>query len=383
MNAAVESISIFEQWWQNIQPAIQANTLNFWENLYKEIYLNIIQGNRWQQYLKGLGVTLEVSFFAILVGLALGTLLATAISGAAYTLYFVIEMCIRRTITFCLDWKLLRNALKYSIPIMPHNLSTHIAVFISKLLISDTGSLASLGVYSVATQFSHIADTVQSHVDSAYGPWLYERLKNREGDFKKTIRRNVNLLISVIGFFFLGISLFAQDYIVLFVDDSYVDAWRYVPLLVSTFAIKTAYYFFVEVLFYFKEASRKLFWATLSSSFLNIFLSYFFIPLWGVYGSILADALSMLVRVGIVYIISRRYEDIGLRIMDFIRNFFVVEGFVALGLVLSILKFQTSFSILNFGYKALITLLYVVVAFLLNRESAVQMLAKLKNKRKK
>jgi len=76
LNAAVESISIFEQWWQNIQPAIQANSLNFWEYLYKEIYLNIIQGNRWLQYLKGLGVTLEVSFFAILVGLALGTILA-------------------------------------------------------------------------------------------------------------------------------------------------------------------------------------------------------------------------------------------------------------------------------------------------------------------
>ena len=76
MNAAVESISIFEQWWQNIQPGIQANTLNFWENLYKEIYMNIIQGDRWLQYLKGLGVTLEVSFYSILVGLFLGTILA-------------------------------------------------------------------------------------------------------------------------------------------------------------------------------------------------------------------------------------------------------------------------------------------------------------------
>jgi len=76
LNAAVESISIFEQWWENLQPAIQANTLTFWEYLYKEIYLNVIQGNRWLQYLKGLGVTLEVSFFAILVGLVLGTILA-------------------------------------------------------------------------------------------------------------------------------------------------------------------------------------------------------------------------------------------------------------------------------------------------------------------
>ena len=76
MSAAVETVSIFEQWWLAIEPAVQANTLNFWQTLYKEIYLNVIKDDRWLQYLKGLGITLEVSFFAILVGLLLGTVLA-------------------------------------------------------------------------------------------------------------------------------------------------------------------------------------------------------------------------------------------------------------------------------------------------------------------
>ncbi len=76
MNAAVQSISIFEQWWLQIEPLVQANTLNIWQFLYKEIYLNVIKDDRWLQYLKGLGVTLQVSFFAILVGVVLGTLLA-------------------------------------------------------------------------------------------------------------------------------------------------------------------------------------------------------------------------------------------------------------------------------------------------------------------
>ena len=72
----METISIFEQWWLAIEPAVTANTLNLWQALYKEIYLNVIKDDRWLQYLKGLKVTLEVSFFAILVGLALGTILA-------------------------------------------------------------------------------------------------------------------------------------------------------------------------------------------------------------------------------------------------------------------------------------------------------------------
>ena len=67
---------IFEQWWEAIQPALQSNTLNFWQTIYKEIYLNVIKDGRWLNYLQGLGKTLEVSFFAILVGLFLGTILA-------------------------------------------------------------------------------------------------------------------------------------------------------------------------------------------------------------------------------------------------------------------------------------------------------------------
>ena len=70
------SVSIFESWWEAIQPAIQSNTLNVWQSIYKELYLNVIREGRWLNYLQGLGKTLEVSFFSILVGLALGTLLA-------------------------------------------------------------------------------------------------------------------------------------------------------------------------------------------------------------------------------------------------------------------------------------------------------------------
>lgn len=72
----MESISIFEQWWLAIEPLVKTNSLNFWQNIYKEIYMNVIKDDRWFSYLKGLGVTLEVSFYSILVGIVLGTLLA-------------------------------------------------------------------------------------------------------------------------------------------------------------------------------------------------------------------------------------------------------------------------------------------------------------------
>lgn len=325
-------------------------------------------------------VALNVYFVVYCKYGALGTLLASLIGYIIYTAYFWIEMSIKKTICVCLDFGLLKDALKYSVPIMPHNLSTTIALFVSKILIGGKASLAGLGIYSVAAQFGNIADTIQCYVDNAYGPWLYEKLHAKEKDFKNSIRQIVNLLIAVIGLFFLGISLFAHDYIVLFVDKSYSKAWMYVPMIVSVFAIKTAYYFYVEVLFYYKEASKKLFISTLSSSIVNIFLSALLIPFWGVVGSIFADGIAMVLRVLIIIVISRQYEDIGIRVTDFIRNFLIIELFIWLGLSLSFLEYQTVFSLKNFVFKISTVFIYIIYIVVSNKTQVKTFISVVKRK---
>ena len=70
-------MTIFEQWWQPIEALVKSGQpLNFFQSLYKEIYMNAIFGDRWLQYLNGLLVTLEVSLLAIIFGTLLGTILA-------------------------------------------------------------------------------------------------------------------------------------------------------------------------------------------------------------------------------------------------------------------------------------------------------------------
>jgi O-antigen/teichoic acid export membrane protein len=298
---------------------------------------------------------------------ALGSLLSMLLAYTIYTVYFVVFMIKKRLIYYCLDLELLKEALKYSVPIMPHNLSTQIALLISRVLISGTTSLESLGIYSVASQFGNIADTIQGYVDQAYGPWLYEKLHEKENGFKKSIRETARMLCAVIGLFFIGIALYSQDYILLFVHSAYVDAWKYVSFIVLVFAVKTMYYFYVEILFYYKKASKYLFTATLTSSLINVILSYILICSMGVYGSILADGLSMFIRVLIIVVISRRYDDIGLCVRDFLINFFIIAVFMGVGLILSVYKYRDKFSLLNFGYKSVVILLYLVLIIVMNK----------------
>ena len=48
----------------------------FLVKLQDDIYLNFIKENRWKYLVEGLGVTLRVTFFAVLIGIALGFLVA-------------------------------------------------------------------------------------------------------------------------------------------------------------------------------------------------------------------------------------------------------------------------------------------------------------------
>ena len=70
-------MSVFEQWWLPIEAMIaNKEPLNVLQSVYKELYMNLIRDARWSQYLNGLWVTLQVSFFAILAGTLLGAVLA-------------------------------------------------------------------------------------------------------------------------------------------------------------------------------------------------------------------------------------------------------------------------------------------------------------------
>lgn len=312
-------------------------------------------------------VGFNILFVVVLKFGAVGVILANALSAVWYTLYFWMDTLRKKEITLCIDWPILKSALKYSVPIMPHNLSTQMAVFFSNVLIGGTDSLSGLGVFSVATQFGAMADTVQNYVYQAYSPWLYEKLKAKEENFKKNIRKISNLLTQVVGLFLIGIALFAHDYIILFVDEAFRGAWKFVVLIVLVYAIKIAYYFYVAVLFYYKKASKKIFIATLTGSLLNVFLSAFLIPALGVYGSILSDGIAMFVRVVIIIGMSRKFDDVGLKAKDFVFNTLLFVFFILAGSALSFFKYGTSFSLFNFAYKIFVVAIYIVIISIKNK----------------
>lgn len=250
---------------------------------------------------------------------------------------------------------------------MPHNLSTSITALASSALINNGGSLAAVGIYNLASKFGMICDTLQSSVSTAYQPWLFRMLHDKPSDYKEQIRSFTETLIWVYALIFVGLGLFIQELIFLFLDTSYREAWMLVPMIIGVYSVKTIYYFYISVLFYYKKAARLIFVATLSSSTLNVVLSIPLIAFLGAYGSVIADALAMVLRVVIVVAMSRRYESFGCTIWQFARVTLAVLATLTVGLMFSYLCFQQELSLFNFSWKVAVYAVFVAIVCLAHR----------------
>lgn len=342
------------------------------------VHQNIMQGM--QQGKKLTTVNLIVFFLQVCLNLffisliklgALGVLLANLIINISYFLYMIIDLKKNNLVTFCLDRSLLINALKYSIPLMPHNLSTHIASFAARVFINTSGTLSLVGLYSIASQFGSLIDTVQSSVYHAFAPWFYETMNSTNKEKRKEIINLSNFLLIIYSVIYLIIGLFSQEFIMLMTNKNYETAWTVVPILVAAFTFKSIYYFYINILFYYKDASKKIFLATLTGSFADIIFSYFMIPKYGMYGAAFAFLIAKMVVTAIVVIISKSYDDIGYKLSYMLKIIICSLMFMVVGLYFSYSKYINVYSLFNFNYKLMVLFSYFICVFIANKKIIV------------
>lgn len=165
----------------------------------------------------------------------------------------------------------------FNIPLLPHYLSSLILNQSDRLMISNMVGLSQAGIYSLSHNLAFILNILTNSINSAFAPWLYVRLKNKDYD-EIPGAGNILFLLAFIALILL--MLFAPEVVLLMGGHEYMEAIYIIPPLTASLYFVFMYQVFANVEFFFEE-NHFIMYASVSGAILNIILNYIFIRFFG------------------------------------------------------------------------------------------------------
>ncbi|MBQ2897468.1 MAG: oligosaccharide flippase family protein [Clostridia bacterium] len=240
---------------------------------------------------------------------AKGMIIALFTTNFLFAVYGIFSMLRKKVMTICLDWALIKKAVKYSLPILPHNLSNSANNYGIKLVISYNLTYALSGLYSLATQFSTIINLVQTSINLAFRPWFVEQMGyGKEG--RAEIKKMSCMIMALYSFCAVGIAVFSEEIIFIMCEETYFEAWKMVPFLVLSQLISFVYYTHVQSLMYNLNWSKFTFVCSLTGVIVNVGVAIILSRLIGYFGIVVAQIISKITLSTITVIMSNKAENI-------------------------------------------------------------------------
>lgn len=168
-------------------------------------------------------------------------------------------------------------ALTFSLPLVPHYLSSIVLNQSDRLMIGQMIGNAEAGKYSIAYMIASMVLMIFTAVNSSFVPYTFQKLKNNE---VKTIRSSSNTLFLGFALLCLAAMVLAPEIITIFAGESYAEAAGIVPAVSASVFFICVYNFFSNVEYYYQK-TQWIGMATLLGAGLNVLLNWILIPKFG------------------------------------------------------------------------------------------------------
>lgn len=234
-----------------------------------------------------------------------GALIANAF--ASFLVFTISLVGIRKEIIYCFDVKILKKSLKYSLPILPHNLSGWTMNMVDKIMLNNLNSLSIVALFDVGAQLGKIVNLISLGVNSAYSPWFFEQVRNRPDD-NGTIAKITNKIVLLYACIAVAVSLLSPEVLQIIGKPSYYESWRVVPFIATAFVINGFYFTYSNV--FFLDKTKYLPVLTIIGAITNLILNYFMIPIYGIFGAAFASLTTKIMFTLLTYIICQRLYPI-------------------------------------------------------------------------
>lgn len=306
-------------------------------------------------------LTINTLFVFILVAVlklsVLGVILANFLTNFAFAIYGLVSMKRRGYLVFAFDKQMCKKSLRYSLPILPHNLANDLNVYTNKIIISNFLSYAVSGIYSLASQFSTVVNLVQGSINLAFRPWFIEQMNLGE-EGRGQIKFMTEMIMSLFCFIAVGVAVFSREFVLIFASEQYYDAWKVIPLFIFVQLITFIYYSHVQTLMYNIRISKFTAVSSITGLCVDVVAALLLVKPLGIYGIVLAQLISKTVLSTIVVILSNYAEHVDFGLKKLLSLLLGAAVFIGSSVVIVFYVGEKS-AILSFLFRVLI----VIMAF--------------------
>ena len=211
---------------------------------------------------------------------------------------------LRRSIQFSFDPFLLKKALLFSLPLLPHFLSRWVLHASDRIILERFVPLADVGIYAVGYQIGTIMMLFALAGNNSIIP-MFGRL-----DVKK--EKDVSHLMQIITYYILGltfigvaIALLSPEILHLISPAEYHSAARVVPWIVLGYLFMALYFPPMNSVTMILGKTRTVGFCTTGVALLNIGLNLWLIPIYGMLAAAVTTAIAYMVLFTAIFIFSR------------------------------------------------------------------------------
>lgn len=304
-----------------------------------------------------LQVTLNIYFVAYLQigvkGILYSSLIVSVLFGVALSVYML------RITGVGFDAEKLKKMLKYGMPLVPAGIMAFVLNWSDRYFLRIFVDMEEIGIYSLGYKLGMISTFfVTLPFSFIWGSYIFDVKKKQNA--KDIYAKFATYFLLILSFSGLALSSLSYELVTLIADDSYINAYKVIPVIVLSMMFMNANTVF-KVGLLIEGRTIQLTIANSIAAVINIPLNILLIPEFGMMGAAYATALSFLVYIAYVLYAAQKCYYINFEYLRIIKIGFT--GIMIYSMSLLVDLESTLYSIL---LKTAIVALFPLILYVIN-----------------
>lgn len=303
-----------------------------------------------------LTVILNVIFIVAFKWGAYGMLIATAISNLLCAIYVFVKKKIYKYIDIKQnDKKLLKDIVKYSVPLIPNMISWWIVSASDRTIISAVIGVAQNGIYSAANKFSGIFSTLYSVFNLTWTESASININSEDRD--EFFSKIFDFIVRLFGSLCLGTIAVMPFVFGILVNEKFAESYYQIPILIlgSVFNILVS---FLGSVYVAKKLTKEIAKTSIIAAIINIVVNIALINQIGLYAASISTVIAYFAMFIYRWIDVKKYVSI--------KTNKTLIAVLSVSFLVAIITYYLKMKIISI----VVLLAVIIIAIYINKDSA-------------